>query len=547
MIMPAASFIAGIGFFFAGLHFLNENMRKIAGRKVRAVVARWTNTSFRGLVCGTVIGAVTQSTSAGTFSLITLLNSGLIMMREAMPVVLGLNIGVTLLVYVAVIDVKIGVLFVIGITGVAISSERSELLRWAFGAGFGAALLFLGLSFIKESAAPLGAQPWFRDLAQSTAGSYAIALLAAALLAFLAQSAVTIILLAVTLTGAGVFEVKQSMMFIYGACVGSSVTTWVLALPLKGRARQLAMLQVAFNFIAAAVLVMLFYVEVYTNIPLIGALMGLSTTDVAAQMANLFALFNVAGVILSLVFLDALGKVLEKLWPPTALEDLGKLQYIHDRALADPQTAIELVPLEQARLLEMLPHYLEVSRNEAGNSARINAELQNRHRTFASLVDAIDGFLRDLGQTAPPIDTLEQLSSALSAQRLVKSAEDSVLELANGIAKGKELAGLQSFFASALEGMHALMLSVNHGLIGGDEIDLSMASRLTGDRSQLMQKLRRAYLSEEQELPGDEKLMLLTTTNLCERIVWLLGRLVDESRQASTPLFRAQHAESNAA
>ena len=102
-------------------------------------------------------------------------------------------------------------------------SLRSGRGRSPLAASFlgGALIIILGLVLLKDAAAPLAAQPWFRELLEGTGDSLALAFLAAALLTFIVQSSSAVTVFGISLAAVGVLSVVQTIMNMYGSLIGS--------------------------------------------------------------------------------------------------------------------------------------------------------------------------------------------------------------------------------------------------------------------------------------------------------------------------------------
>ncbi len=90
MILVAASLIAGLGMFFVGLYFLTEHLKMLSGRRLRERIATWTKQPLLGVMWGGVFIAITQSTAATMFILISMMRSGMMTVKQALePLHLG--------------------------------------------------------------------------------------------------------------------------------------------------------------------------------------------------------------------------------------------------------------------------------------------------------------------------------------------------------------------------------------------------------------------------------------------------------------------------
>src|SRR5215467_15198752 len=131
-----ANMVAGLGLFFSGLRMLDANLRQATGRQLRGIVGRLTRNAWVASLVGVVIGALVQSSSGVVFILVSLVSSGLTTVRRALPIVTWANVGCSALVLAAVFDLRVAILYLIGVAGAAFAFDRSHRIG-AFGAVFG--------------------------------------------------------------------------------------------------------------------------------------------------------------------------------------------------------------------------------------------------------------------------------------------------------------------------------------------------------------------------------------------------------------------------
>ena len=101
MLSIIASGIGGVGIFFAGMYLLAENLKKLTGSRFRRTVAAWTKSLWAGILWGFAAGAVMQSTSAITFIIVSMLGSGLLTVESGLAILVGANVGATIVVVIA--------------------------------------------------------------------------------------------------------------------------------------------------------------------------------------------------------------------------------------------------------------------------------------------------------------------------------------------------------------------------------------------------------------------------------------------------------------
>ena len=518
--------LAGVGLFFVGLHGLSDNLKKIAGRRFRQLVARWTRSPALGLAWGSLGGAVTQSPSAMTFITVSMLAVGGIAMQNALPVLAGANLGAALMVLIATLHIEVLVLFVLGVAGIMYTHGESPGLRPLAGALLGAGLLFLGLLMLHNGATPLAEQPWFQQAlgaASSAAGRwYLLIFIVGTLATVILHSSVAVAVLAIHMTSAGLFTPEQCVMLVYAANLGSGINTWMLSSNLQGRQRQLAVYQFLFKASGSVLLVPLFFVEVIGGVPLMMALAAKLANDVGRQMAWLYLLFNTVMVVIMLALQAPILRLLARLAPPSADEDADKPRYLHDHAVDEPETAIDLAEQEQLRLVQRLPGYLACVR-EGGDG--VTARLQAQHKAFEAVAMAIRTFIDELGRRNPGRHALERLGDCLERLQLLQAMESTLYELAGAIDRGKGSAGLARLGGNVLEAVDVVLMTLGDAWQHGAAEDLALLGQLTGDRGDLMRRIRESYIDGERAASAEERLTLMHLTSLCERLFWLMGRL----------------------
>ncbi len=533
MLPILANFLAGLGLFFTGVTLVSRNFKQMSGRRFRIAVARWTDNEWRSSGMGLIAGAVLQSTSAITFIIIGLISSGLITVRRALPIITWANIGVSALVFLAVLDIELLVLFLLGIAGLGYAFNKPARYPALVGALLGIGLLFLGLSMMQAGAAPLREFDWFEAALLKTRQSYFLGFLIGAGLSILTQSAAAVSVVAITLTAAGLFTVDQTLMIIYGTNVGSSLMTAFLSSGMKGTGKQFAGFQTAFNLVGAVLFVPLFYAEQIIGIPLIKALVMAISDSLEQQMAFVYLFFNLFTGLVLMLFYTPAAHWLSRTWPPTAEEDESKMEFIHDQAHLYPESAIDLIGREQHRLMKRLPEYMEVARRCTVQETVDPPSLEGRHRAFTAVADEVQACLGELADQSLDPTTSARLLNMQNRHSLVRSTEENTFRIVSTLethAFGDSAAPLVN---GIVEGLDALLLITLDAMESGDAMDRELLLGATDDRGDNMERIRKTYLSSESALDLNAKTTLLYITGLFERTVWMLNRLARLLDEAS--------------
>ena len=145
-----ATTFAGIGFFFVGIHILTENLSNQAGPWLRGVFHSCLGKSRNGFVVGLFLGGLTQTTTVAVFILAGLTAAGLTTIKAGLPILLGVNIGTSALIFLATFDVQTVVLIATGVVGMTINAQRFRSSQPLLFSLFGVGLLFVGINSLQE-------------------------------------------------------------------------------------------------------------------------------------------------------------------------------------------------------------------------------------------------------------------------------------------------------------------------------------------------------------------------------------------------------------
>ena len=516
-----------LGLFFMGARLLTEHMKALSNRRFRLSALRWTSNRYLGFAWGVVAGSVMQSTTVLTLVVVSMLKSDLVSPKRAFPILLGGNVGCALLVLIVMLDVKLIALYVLGIAQLltlVMARGRGSHYGAMATACFGMGMIVLGSIMLKESVAPLATQPWFRETMVWMDGSLLLPLLSGMVLTFVVQSTAPVIVAGIGMATAGLLAIDQVLVLYCGACLGSSLILYLLTMAVTGRARQVAMYQVLFNFVLCAIFVPLICIEAYGDVPLMAAALSASALPLAQSLGLCVISFEVATAAVRLAGLDLAVRLVQRWWPPTEVEALARPQFIHDHALDDAETAFGLVDLEQRRLLEMLSRYLD--------TVRRGARLSELREATKDVRERLGEFLGDLAACCPDHQA-DALNTMMTRQKLFAWLEEQVLQLCDVLNDLPPKSSLDAWSLALVEGIDAVLLVLIDTLESNDAAAWPSTTQLMGDRSELLRKLRDMFLKDECRLSGHERTQLLKLAGIAEHIFLLLSQLAHEYRQAS--------------
>ena len=519
--------LGGLGLFFVGMWLLSENLKLLAGRRLRTIAASWVPNRFAACGYGVLAGGATQSMSSLTFITVGLLRAHLTTTERAFPFIVGGNVGVVSMVFFVSFDIELAALYALGAASIFMLSQRTVKLRPLGAALFGLSLMFVGLSLVKGSAGSFSAQPWFGEFLELAARSLWISFLLAAILTFIVQSTVAVMVFGVGLGAAGVLSAEQVIMLIYGSGFGSSLSVLALSFNLSGTSRQLAMFQVMFNLVSCAIFVPMLYIEIWTGAPFMKALILSIPLELGSQLAMLTILTDTstAILILILILMPLMVKVYSRFWPATAIERLSQVEFVRNRAFGALAVDLELAAKEQRRVLVAFASYLDAVRQEQ--------DIETLRNSIRPVIREIDDFLTEL-ILRYPLQRTDGANSMLAQQKLITWLEEQFAELCKILNQMPKEEDSNQLRTTLVEGIDTVVLVILDALNSGNAEQWSEARKLAEDRTDLLRRFQNAYLEQHANLGETERLNVLKAINAAGEIFHLLSRITQEMEGFST-------------
>jgi phosphate:Na+ symporter len=514
MVEVIALYLAGLSFFFTGMSGLSDNLRQMAGQRFRVLLSHATNHPLRAGLVGVAAGAMTQSASVVAFILSGMIATGLIPLGRALIVLGCANIGTAVLVFIAAIDLHLPILFLVGISGLFLAFRL--LVKWKPGiaALLSIGLVFFGLDMMKEAFKPLSSSPGLQSVATFFDYWPDLAFFLGMGMRMVVHSSAATAAITMTINKGGMLNEFPSMVSMAGLGFGTALATYFLSSNQRGVSKQIAIYQVITNGAATGVLGLLLVVEHETGIPLLMSLMEKISSSISGRMAIMYLFLNILIAALSIAGEGWAPKWLARMSPPTPEEHLSRPMYLQTDALFSPETAPELVALEQMRVLRVLGTYLEGARSEN------LASTKTLHEAAIALNGEITRFLEALMKQPIAKDLAQRIISFQRKQETLRTLEENVFLFVQtmGTLGSKDLPGRM------IEALDTIVLTADDALKSYDAADIELLIGMTDDRGSAMERLRGRYRLESPEAAGDVSALHYATT-LFERNVWLLRQL----------------------
>ena len=383
-IMQIFTLLGAMGMFLYGMNLMSSGLQKAAGDRLRGFLSAMTSNPFKRVMTGVGITALIQSSSATTVMVVSFVNAGLLTLVQAIGVIMGANIGTTITAWmVSLLGFKadISILAVpLMLLGFLFSNSKKNKHKNIGELIVGFSLLFLGLSFMKESVPDLKQTPevleFVRQWANHGFGSVLIFLGVGTVLTLILQSSSATMAITLIMLSMGWIPFPMACAMVLGENIGTTITANIAASVGNPAAKRAALSHTIFNVfgvIWALVLFRPFLGLVGKIIELMGypnpAAEGfaVATPDGADGTAALYGLsmlhtlFNTINTLILVWFTGLIAKVVSKLIkePENKEEKAFRLKHIEAGPLATPELATE-------QAFKEIIHFAQISRNGLG-------------------------------------------------------------------------------------------------------------------------------------------------------------------------------------
>lgn len=336
--------------FLFGMRTLSDAIRRASATPFRQFLSSVTQSTWVGTVTGFFVTSLIQSSSAVTVTLVSLVNAGLLTIRESVGVLLGTNVGTTITAWLIVLSLggfslSDLALPLAGLTVPLLLLDRRIPKRIA-DIVFGFALLFIGLDLLKDQMAVLGAQELFAtllpDLGEGLGSNVLFLLLGMGLTALIqSSSAATALTLAALLSG--VINLEHALAMVLGENIGTTLTANLAAVVGNRASKRVARIHFLINALGSVWMVGL--------IPLMadglsGVFAGVEDAEVrnGYVMASFHTTFNLFNGLLMSLFSENLVSLSRKLvWSSTSQDEVALTEGTFTGRIVDVRLTLEEV------------------------------------------------------------------------------------------------------------------------------------------------------------------------------------------------------------
>jgi phosphate:Na+ symporter len=315
---------------------MSQGLQKVSGEGLRALIRNMTQNRFAGILTGTLVTTMVQSSSASTVMIVSFVNARLLTLKESIGMIMGCNLGTTTTFWlVAFVGFKFSLSTIalpcVGI-GVILLFTKLPKMRDSGEALIGFGILFLGLSFLKDSVPDVKSNSemfaFLADWQNYGTGSFFLFIAFGVILTIVVQSSSVAGAITLTLAAKGWIDYESAAAIVLGENIGTTITANLAALTANVPAKRAARAHLMFNLIGVLWMVFLF-VPFTILVDFLTPGVADDPIHTLYHLAVFHSLFNFANICILVSFVPHLAKLSKKMVPSKGKdedEDFDHLQ-----------------------------------------------------------------------------------------------------------------------------------------------------------------------------------------------------------------------------
>lgn len=395
-ILQIFTLLGALGMFLYGMNLMSSGLQKAAGERLRGFLSAMTSNPLKGVLTGLGITTIIQSSSATTVMVVSFVNAGLLTLAQAIGVIMGANIGTTVTAWMVSwlgFKADISILAVpLMLFGFLFSNSKKDKRKNLGELIVGFSLLFLGLSFMKDSVPDLRETPQVLEFVSTWSshgfGSVLLFLAFGTILTLVLQSSSATMAITLIMLSMGWIPFNMACAMVLGENIGTTITANIAASVGNTQAKRAAMSHTIFNVFGVAWALILYrpflqLVGVITE-NLFGlpnpAAEGFAVTDSNSPegtaalygLSMLHTLFNLTNTLLLVWFTKWIAQAVS--WiiraPKNQEKEVFRLKYISAGPLGTPELSVEQAfneVIHFARISKKGAAYAQNAINEANS------------------------------------------------------------------------------------------------------------------------------------------------------------------------------------
>jgi phosphate:Na+ symporter len=446
------SLLGALGLFLYGMKIMSEGLEKFAGDRLRNILAAMTKNRVMGVITGLSVTALIQSSSATTVMVISFVNAGLMTLTQAIGVIMGANIGTTITAWIiSAIGFKVDIAaFALPLLAIGIplifggNSKRKSIGEFIFGFSF----LFMGLSFLQQSAEDIqmGKAVALMLAKVADGGFFTIILfvIVGALVTMLVQAsaatmAVTLMLFDMHIPG---FGLEQAAALAMGQNIGTTITAFIAALTANTQARRAALVHTLFNVFGVVLVLCMFYPFCDAIDWFVSNVMGAPDNDLF-KLSAFHTAFNVFNTLILIWFVKQIEQIVCKILPQKEKKEEPRLRFIAGGLLSTAELSIVQARNEVGVMAERCCRMIDMVRKALSSKKDSDFDgcfkrVEHYEQITDNMETEIADYLRKVSEGRLSDDSKKHITQMLREVDELESVGDSMYNLVRTLSRKRQ-------------------------------------------------------------------------------------------------------------
>lgn len=471
----------GLGLFLYGMKLMSDGLENIAGERLKGILEKITSNKIMGVLVGTIVTAVIQSSSATTVMVVSFVNAGLMSLVQATGVILGSNVGTTITAQIVSFNLEVVAPIFIGIGAILMLSSKKKKIKDIAVISVGFGILFMGMGLMSSSMKPIAELEIFKEII-IIMGRYSIlGVLVGVIMTAIVQSSSATTSILVALAAAGTIDMKIAFPIVLGCNIGTCVTAIIASLTANKTAKKAALLHLLFKIFGTIIFLPL-------SVYVVKVVAYLTPNNLGRQVANAHTIFN---IVITLVVLPISGyfvKFVNKVLPDEEEKEVCGAIYLDKKLLETPVVASTQVIKETIRMAKISRDNFQLAMKAFfyGDYENIKGVYENEN-IINTLEREITEYLIALSQHNLPKENAELVSEVYHTindiERIGDHAEN-IVELAtskfnNNIEMSKQaLKEIEEIFEATLDSLDIAIKCFSNYDINNDKVVNEVEDRI---------------------------------------------------------------------
>ena len=469
--------IGSLGLFLYGMKIMSEGLQKVAGDRLRSILTAMTTNRVTGVLTGVLITALIQSSSATTVMVVSFVNAGLLTLAESISVIMGANIGTTVTAWIiSIFGFKVDMsAFALPLLAFALplifsnKSNRKSIGEFIFGFSF----LFMGLSFLKNNAPDLNANPDMLAFVQNYTDmgffSVLLFLFICTILTMIVQASAATMAITLIMCANGWISLELGAALVLGENIGTTITANLAALTANSQAKRAALAHFVFNVFGVIWVLIIFhpFMEFVNWVVDTFFHPGNSEVAISYKLSAFHSIFNICNVCLLIWGVKLIERTVCAIIRPKEEDEEPRLRFITGGMLSTAELSIlqarkeiHLFAERTHRMFGMVQDLLHTDKDDDFN--KVFSRVEKYENISDNMEVEIANYLNQVSEGRLSSESKLQIRAMLREVTEIESIGDSCYNLARTINRKRQTN--QDFTEKQYEHIHFMMKLTNDAL-----------------------------------------------------------------------------------